>query len=107
MTKRMKPLEQHQHLQVHQETAAPKRATAKHIDQGHQLLLPTPGMQQQGTSSARSLQKNPNGNRSAKVLPTEGQQRRVKGLKLGSLIRQSPCIGITTSGRTYKDLMDG
>ena len=80
--KRMKTSEQHPHLQVRQETAPPKRATGNRIEQGHHLLLPNQGKQQEGTSSARGFQRNKNGNRSPELLPLEGQQRRVKLLKV-------------------------
>ena len=104
---RMKKQELLQHLQVRQETAAPKRATANRIDQGHQRKQPNQAKQQQGTSSARSLPKNKNGNHSAQLLPPEGQQRRVKLLKESNLTRQRHRMGMIIRGKIHKDLMDG
>ena len=104
---RMKQQEPHPHLQVRQETAAPKRATANRIDQGHHLQQPNQGKQLLGTSSARSLQKNKNGNHSPELLPPEGQLRRVKLLKESNLTRQRHWMGMIISGKIHKDLMDG
>ena len=106
-TMRMKQQELHLHLQDRQETAAQKKATVNRIDQGHHLQQPNQGKQQQGTSSARSLQKNKNGNHSPELLPPEEQQRRVKLLKESNLTRQRHWMGMTICGRIHKDLMDG
>ena len=75
---RMTPQQQYQHLQAHQATAAPKRASANQIEQGYHLRLPNLGKEQEGTCSARSVHNIKNGNCATELLPPPGQPSRAK-----------------------------